>query len=69
MTTIQLSDGTRVQISPAELQKAADTSQWLNLNAKIPPKAQVLLEQYSGLAPEEVAPHVLDMVITPLFDF
>lgn len=63
MTTIPKLDGDgRIQITPSELEKCVDTSKWFISSVKVPALAQTLLENYSSLAPGEVAPHVTDLV-------
>lgn len=63
MTTTAAADAEqRIQITPQELRKSEDTSRWYTEDITIPPEAQALLEQYSGFAPDEVVPHVRDLV-------
>ena len=45
-----------------EATQAVDATQWFVKSAKIPDPAQALLEQYSGFAPDEIIPHVTDLV-------
>ena len=52
----------RVQITPEEVEKTGDTAKWYNERINIPAGAQALLEQYSGFAPDQVIPHVKDLV-------
>ena len=47
---------------PEEAIEAVDTTQWFVKPVKIPDPAQALLEQYSGFAPDEIIPHVTDLV-------
>ena len=54
-----------IQALPQETTEAvdpSDASQWFIKPVKIPEPAQVLLEQYSGFAPDETIPHVTDLV-------
>ena len=51
-----------VQAIPAGATKAVDADQWFVESVKIPDPAQALLEQYSGFAPDEIIPHVTDLV-------
>lgn len=63
MTTTAAADADeRVQITPEELGKSEDISKWYTERITIPPGAQTLLEQYSGFAPDEIIPHVRDLV-------
>ena len=39
-----------------------EATQWFVKPVKIPDPAQALLEQYSGFAPDEIIPHVTDLV-------
>lgn len=43
-----------------------DTSKWYRQEIKIPDGAQLLLEQYSGIAADKVVTHVRDLVRTNL---
>lgn len=52
----------RVQVTAEELGKSEDISKWYTQEINIPPGAQALLEEYSGFAPDEVVPHVRDLV-------
>ena len=52
----------RVQVTPEDLGKSEDIFKWYTQKITIPPGAQALLEEYSGFAPEEVVPHVRDLV-------
>ena len=45
-----------------EATQAVDATQWFVKSVKIPDPAQALLEQYSGFAPDEIIPHVTDLV-------
>ena len=47
---------------PEEATQAVDATQWFVESVKIPDPAQALLEQYSGFAPDEIIPHVTDLV-------
>ncbi|KAF6224577.1 hypothetical protein HO173_013017 [Letharia columbiana] len=51
----------RVQVASEELNNVVDTSKWFRETVEIPPQAQALLEQYSGLVPDQVIPHVTDL--------
>lgn len=63
MTTRATADaGETVQITPEELQKSEDTKKWYTQDIKISDAARMLLEQYSGFAPDEVVPHIIDLV-------
>ena len=50
------------QVVPEQSTKAVDVSQWFVKSFKIPDPAQALLEQYSEIAPDDVVPHVTDLV-------
>ena len=52
----------RVQMTPDEVKKTGEVAKWYRENINIPAGAQTLLEQYSGFAPDEVVPHVKDLV-------
>ncbi len=52
----------RVQTAPEGPHKIVDASKWLRGTVQVPVAARALLEQYSGLTPEEVIPHVTDLV-------
>ena len=45
-----------------EATEAVDASQWFVKSFKIPEPMQALLEQYSGFSPNEIIPHVTDLV-------
>lgn len=62
MTTKAGPDDTRVQLTSDEVRQASDVSQWFDNEIKIPSQAQTLLERYAGLAPDEVIPHVAQLV-------
>ena len=63
MTTKPTADaGDTVQITAKEIQASEDTSKWFPPDVKIPDEARTLLEQYSGLAPDKVVPHIKDLV-------
>ena len=60
-----------VQAIPQETSEEvnpSDASQWFIKPVKIPDPAQALLEQYSGFAPDEIIPHVTDIVSRIRFD-
>lgn len=52
----------RVQITPEEVKKTGETANWYEEKINIPAGARCLLEQYSGIAPDQVVPHVKDLV-------
>ena len=63
MTTKPTADaGETVRITAKEIQASEDTSKWFAPDVKIPDEARALLEQYSGFAPDQVVPHVKDLV-------
>ncbi len=51
-----------VQMTSEEPKKIGETPKWFLETVKVPPPARALLEQYSGLTPDEVVPHVTDLV-------
>ena len=61
MTMTSDKDG-RVETIPGEPPNVVDGSRWFAESVQVPAPAQALLEQYSGLAPEDVIPHVTDLV-------
>lgn len=50
------------RLAPKGTTEAADTGQWFEKSFTIPDPAQALLERYSGFAPDEIVPHVTDLV-------
>ena len=52
----------RVQITPEEVEKRGQPTNWYNEKINVPAGAQALLEKYSGFAPDQVIPHVKDLV-------
>ena len=52
----------RVQITPEEVEKRGQPANWYNEKINIPAGAQALLEEYSGFAPDQVIPHVRNLV-------
>lgn len=68
MTTRAAADaGEPVQITAEEIQASEDTSKWFPSHVNIPDEARELLEQYSGFAPDEVVPHIKDLVSAAAF--
>lgn len=47
---------------PDEATEATDATRWFVKSFKVPDPAQILLEEYSGLAPDQTIPHVTDLV-------
>ena len=52
----------RVQITPEEVERQGQPANWYDEKINIPAGAQALLEVYSGFAPDQVIPHVKDLV-------
>lgn len=52
----------RIQITPEEVKKTGEADKWYEGRINIPAGAQTLLEQYSGFASHQIAPHVKDLV-------
>ena len=57
----------RVQMTPEEVEKRGETAKWYNEKINVPAGAQALLEQYSGFSPDQIIPHVKNLVsISPI---
>ena len=62
MTITAPGQSQHVQRKFEEHKKIGGTPKWFLETVTILPPAQTLLEQYPGLAPDEVVPHVTDLV-------
>ena len=51
-----------VQITPEEVEKTGQPANLYHEKTEIPAGAQALLEEYAGFAPDQVIPHVKDLV-------
>lgn len=52
----------RVQITPEEVEKTGQPANWYCEKIEIPAGAQALLEEYAGFAPDQVIPHIKELV-------